>query len=1491
MGFLDRAGKIFEGAMAPISAPAGFLIDLVKAPIVEDDVDGFLNTIKTAAARNSQQGANAALGPEGPIGSAVGVVPEEKRSDFKRGMAIVNRGLETAYDYSVDRPGSTFLTMMGRARADEEGMHAGRLFKGDNWRDAWKESKGVSFGQSAMYYDLDDFEDEEERRRLEETTHFKFFSGAFDATSRVFLDPTVVVGKAVKVARAGQFAKNVLTGERIWVKNDVTSPAARNQLVNSTVFRKTFENMKDKSATELRDTYFKGNEQGAVISALLADTRKGDSAKHFDRFKTVNLALMGDLDAKAMLAKESVWLNNAVERAVDNRDIVIGRKDAFAFANSASRKADSDKELAELWDDDIVGAAARLDDDVLKAESQIDKAQKLENSRAGIVGMAADPAYIPLTSVPTHSGFQKYKASIIEDAKTETGTIFQRNPLSAVLRTATTMRPGGRTGLIALHDPGTDRELSRFLEASDVPRETSVMLREKYMRAVTEMDRSNIWEETEAAAIRAAGEKHGLDVDEVEALLRTAQQGRRETNQIANVSGRSYDGEGKDRLDWVDPDTGHRVSTPLFNTQNVNYHVAQDIFALNKAFTKLGKFKAEHPNLSLVQDAPSQVLDTYNRIWKPATLLRLGWPLRVVTDEQMRIVAKIGVLAQLDNIKIAMSNAKDDVIARTPRAERLPGLRDFEYKGNAVPNAFARPDGQVGPNVFIDKAKAQGAPDALVGLKSAAQANAVRTEALVGEKSGQWRTIRADDPDATIRASYGGAWEHAVNKQIAGDPMGKMLLNGMSTDLIAKWMRTTEQGRAYAKRNTVRRRDIEGWVEDARDQVRRYTLDYEPSVVQAALKGKVEAAQLEKILPDPSQRPVVHGELLNQAFGKSAFDKLIDPMVTQGYKILGEIPSSVLSRQPFFDKMYRTQMQKTIDLHGGTITKDVMDRMADNARQYALRETRELLYDLSEQSQLEEMLRFFMPFYGAWGEVITRWAGLAVENPPFVARLRLAWRAPEKAGIVQDEDGNVIQADGTAVSPTGEKVEPGKQRNMVFQVPEWAREASVPFLGKPLETKETAKFNKASFNMILNGPPGWGPPIQIAANEIVKRMPEHEQDTLMKWFLPMGTSRDWVDMALPTSWRNYKQLAEGEDDPEFRSMFGQMYQDELIKYELGTRDTVPTMQEVMGKAGDMQRLKWLSGLVMPVTAQYASPYELHRQILRDLRERQGRDLYAFGRDEEGNPISADEYFLRGDGTPQNPGWGEEFFALTQSTSKSNNGIAPTINAYKLGQQRDDLIEKYPEYGALIVGQDEARGDFSDAVYDRQMNAKLRPGSSEKQRYVPSVEEGIENQQRGKGWREYSQFMDLLDAKRIARGAKTYNSKSVADLNAQKKLFTDKLREKYPAWAEDFMSTDTGQTEQNLRAFHEITSDPRLAQRKDIEPFKNYMLMRDIFVKKLRSAPYKTLDGNPQLKNAWDSYTLRLVKESSLAFGPTYYRWLSNDKLQAGDKTAEELKVK
>jgi hypothetical protein len=217
-----------------------------------------------------------------------------------------------------------------------------------------------------------------------------------------------------------------------------------------------------------------------------------------------------------------------------------------------------------------------------------------------------------------------------------------------------------------------------------------------------------------------------------------------------------------------------------------------------------------------------------------------------------------------------------------------------------------------------------------------------------------------------------------------------------------------------------------------------------------------------------------------------------------------------------------------------------------------------------------------------------------------------------------------------------------------------------------------------------------------------------------------------------------------------------------------------------------------------------------------------------------------------------------------------------LEGYAARKKYQDMIERFPELGGLIVGS-EGAGEFARSVYDAQLQSNVAPGSEEKQRESFSFEEASVKPEERLGWIEFSRAMDLIDAARVQRGLPNLQVKAAADLAQMKRAIIEGLAVKYPAWYERFSVTDRNATARKIAGLREIAADNRLAGRSEIRSLGDYLEARDMFsaMLALREAKTMSASSNQDLAALWETITGALV-EKDLAFASLYHRYLERD---------------
>jgi hypothetical protein len=1506
VGFLNRLGKIAKGFGGALYAPVGLVKDvafeIIPGEQDDDELDGFIGAIFQHGLNRGGDWLGNVVGPEGGWGSVIGGLPEGPRQFPGRALGGAMDAAEFAYREGVSEPLSTVFTMSSLMGKHGPGVY----LEGDRWQEAYRiaqdRSPGEAFGIATLAPGKDP-SDPKTQAQLDGTPAFEVMSSVQDATIRFGLDPLTVVGKGLKlakfaskmpvlaadeaeqVARLGTKATKAAAkaaekgtpqaarkAERATEQFDQIK-ASRDRLVEKrlakyedpkTLRAKRLDNFVkatfdgDKDAAQIRDQFFPGDPNGADISALIAEA--GD----FKTRRQVVKGLMGDRKAVESLYEQRADVAAKIERATAWRNTLIDlRHGGLNVEDDILRRAE--REVHGLYDDQV----------------RMQRAQDMFEKH-------------PLLFTPRVSRTRAATTGLIRT------NWYQNSRLARPARVILTGQLPHH--FVNYHDPKSDAHIHRLLRQSYLPIEEQDELRSAYINAALPPQRQQVHQQIEQRVMESIADKTGMSVDDLQRGVDAMTNGQ--ARAAAVIKGRTYSGTGRDIVKFLDDSgTFNEVHLPMTVTQEANIVPVIPIRQVKRAATRLGRLRTRFPDTP----SPDDALTAFYSVWRPAALLRGGWPQRVVGDEQGRIMAKIGALTQVKNLGGAAARNVSERLEQLPdtyklvkqipekgfrqargemrQMHQLRGVGELNINGHMVEDAFGR-TGEA-RNIYSNLLEARPDWNKLAG-------NLERMELEEFRRLGEWTVL--DPTNADHALGYGPAWERVVNLHLGQDEVAGRLLRGESQEDVVRWLRHDPEGQAHAARmgmsrpiQSIEADYMEEWVEKLAQDIDDYTLGDE-SLRQLAAQGKATIADLERIAPEPSTRPNIYGEMVLQDTRKSRVSRWWTKKIDKAFQVLGATPTNVLSRNRYFEHLYRAEMKRLVNLHeaqNGVMDAKAIERMQKASRDFALIETKDLLYDLAETTEFTEMMRNVIPFYGAWQEVLTRWAGIAAENPAVVGRIRTIWSAPDRAGLITDEAGTEVEfGNSTGRNPLvpewGDTVPLGKERYITFNIPEWAQK------GIPgLRFGDQVKFNKKSFNLVSNGPPSVGPPVQILVNEVVKDNPTLEES--VKFMLPFGTSNDIMEIILPSAYKRAYGLAEGEESREFAFQRLKIMQTLAVEMDEGRRPKVTgekLYDMATQEARKMQMLRVFANFTAPAAPSFQFPYQTYVSAFREAQRRYSEEAKL----NQGPPMAlADEH-----GTSRTPDewfydkFGKEFFALTERMTKSVDGVPPTREGEALRKKHVDLIEEFPELGGLIVGRDGA-GEFSGAVYDSQLSTPVKPGSRLTQRLQKSMEEFDEGPEVRKAWIEYTRAMDMIEAERIARDLPSLQVAEARDLAYMKRAVVEKLEQEYPEWAESRATVDNEKWGRRIEGMRRIASDPVLSQRPEIEALTTYFEARDIITNELAQRDAKTLSAvaNQDLADLWNAIKGQLV-ESNLAFSQLYYRWLERDPLEVETPLEEML---
>jgi hypothetical protein len=589
---------------------------------------------------------------------------------------------------------------------------------------------------------------------------------------------------------------------------------------------------------------------------------------------------------------------------------------------------------------------------------------------------------------------------------------------------------------------------------------------------------------------------------------------------------------------------------------------------------------------------------------------------------------------------------------------------------------------------------------------------------------------------------------------------------------------------------------------------------------------------------------------------------LVDRTFENLFSILAEIPSDQLSRHPYFKSVYERELRRIVeDMADDTgfvsLSQNKINEIEDFARQQALTETRELLYDLRETTRVAEVLTNVSPFFSAWQEVIGRWAGIATDNPTFVAEVvRLynkEWNA-EALGLsqIEDENGNTY----LTFRLTGPAYDDEGNETTIFDVmPDWAKNRFIP---APLRsTNNTVRFSKDSLNTVLEGTPGVGPMITMPMREAIVANPQLE-DTF-SFFFPFGHPEGGLPERLIKA--NLPAWAKALDDMSRDTQRAQAVQTRMARdlfvemqasgefIDWGDEAIWSYVEEESAKrANDWFIFKLGASLFSPASTTMISQYEPLIQEWRAMQQ------------EHGKLVAEDMFLAR---------YGEDFFALSSALTRSNDGMPATVTFEERRLQHQDLINDLGDsgVGAYVVGavgSDLEQMRFSQTIRNSQLRTPVQPGSKTMQRELYTGRELIENNQERLGWREFSTISDWVKGKQdeaAAAGLSTnLNSKHLRGVSAVKQRAIAEIAERNPTWWKAYQDTGSSAVKRNAinDAFNKVLADPVVSQRDSARHIREYYRVR-MWVQETLQAR-KAAGGSDQLENTRSNADLLAVWE-------------------------------
>ena len=461
----------------------------------------------------------------------------------------------------------------------------------------------------------------------------------------------------------------------------------------------------------------------------------------------------------------------------------------------------------------------------------------------------------------------------------------------------------------------------------------------------------------------------------------------------------------------------------------------------------------------------------------------------------------------------------------------------------------------------------------------------------------------------------------------------------------------------------------------------------------------------------------------------------------------------------------------------GTATLEELD---DFAKHRGLERTKELLYDASNRSNLEDAMRIVAPFAPAWKEILGTYTHLFRENP--LAGYRNTSRIFHGAKNADpDNDGRGFFYKDPITNA------------LTFLFPASGLLArALTGLDAPL------KAPAARLSQGLQYYPSLGPFAQIAASWILPNVPG--TDDIVAQLLPYGRKSLSLKPFVP-GWAVKLSEAIRADESKLGTVYANTYTETLLalssqgKYDMSDPDQVKLLQQdAKGKARWLTALRALSQFVGPTAG--STEFKITAK---------NGDIYASELTKQFYALQTKDY----DTAVQTflDQFGDEVSLYVSSKSQANlKGLEATEQFGDWENANGDLFKEFPEVAAYLAP---AGDDFSYAVWERQILTGKRERLSDKE------------------------IIDLAQY-RIGSAKYRWAKKQIGQFPDEKgrqllKQYRAALHDELPGFplVAEFKVGEFGN---NVELMRDLVNDPRTADNKIAKTINTYIEYRDVYKK-------------------------------------------------------------
>ena len=1489
---------------------ARFAWDVGTAPWNDQDqYNGFIQPFKTAAAKQGGDIIKPYSSAGGAIMKVPGIAPALERINY------VNR------EY-IREPLTTYNLVLGDITSGREPITG--FFDPNVYRKAYKGAQDISFGQAFVStlrntYDpkFNVYDPKQREAAFKKSAWGKALSGGFDLSIQLVGDVTLAAGKAIKVAKASQLGVGKLNNADAIAKaaEDITKA----QYGEANRFTKVLDDFTtNDSAYAISHPMVKSSSNPGLLAHLLGDS--------IDRDETALIlrSAMSDPAAMDELRLQRRYVTDALETA---------RGDLSSVDEYKLFAAPDDSGMLPFLNDNPAITEDALANYASLAENDKYFAKLMEIGQGGgILTRTTGKGLQGIENLVAESRAVKFYDKVNGNPRVE---IFQPTPFHRLYQKISWLQGEKPAGLIDFNDADSYREviatagqLEKILKLD--PSQSKSIL-DSYIGARTPEERMIATINLEGKALRQIAAKYDIDEDIANQIYNNYRGAR--TSALKSIKDKGFmvdtDGSiikvpqlesqtadflpimdfqlmdnllkrnssvlrgivggGKDsfltvadviqdafkagallRLGYTQRnaiDSQLRIAASVGSFATLRHlgpgvkNLINNSVAVPARFIDSYRAVDQGMNIKQVQQSSTKVINELNGLKSKISELEAKVSLK---PDNVELNGELNTLKLLQEEKIAVYNHYADVLSRKGIKEPKQRIGTGSYK-------VTTSDGEV-----YDLQDAFGGPLGDMFRKIASSGNSF--ERLVDSNTDMYMRKLSSKGIGAVRPSdpaYFEQWAQTLRQQFGNSAVVNKIIAGDNIEDITKWLRNSPEGRDLRKRLALTSDESAEYV----NKINGFLDQYLP--VQSGLRGKLKeitAADLRTAFNDPTELPVIHGHVLEEALFNVSQVKGRE-LINTAFKFLGTLPEDTWARNPLYVYLYRREAKRRLDVMTGQkverLTTQEQAQLMSQAHKIAQREMKGILFNIERRTNLATAFKYISPFFSAQENSYKTWLKLAAANPAIVNRGYLVWNAPNQAGLVTDQEGNQVPAGQTSGNdiiwvglPKGITKIPGLQSLTEMGIPK----GSLDILFQGGLDILYMKGNPNVFSDIFPV----GPYVAIPASEITKRQPSLEDS--FKWALPFGPSKDALSGLAPTWFQRLQTRAAGLNDPAFARSYQLIWNTEQQRAKRNGQDPVPA-GKILRMTKDYWNMRTAANLIMPFAPRFDSPYKYYLDKSREYRRMYG--------------LEADAKFL--DDYP-------EFFSFSASLSSNPTNVQSSVQAVNNIKKYDGLVGELSKIEPRLVGlivNDFSGYEFSQAAYDYLYGKRIAADSPAKFLTSQAPADAQKRNDAEKGWIQYNRVMDAIDNELQDLGLTSTQQKGAEYLAAIKTAVIRKLAVKtdengqpvidpktgqavQTAWYDDYLDSDGSKTNRVIVGLGKILGDKKFIEtNRDNSTWKSvsaYLDLRKAVAAELSKREVKSIGAkaNMDLRMIYDGTVNKLKQDDKLGFAYVYDRFLSQD---------------